>query len=353
MLSHHLNDLCNELSLKLKKYGDDYIGPCGIHGGDCSNSLKIFIGHTIPTWSCWTRHCENTFTKTLIGLVRAAISRDKYNWTDTKKIAPFNEAIDFCCKFLGIKFNEINPDNYTQEKDDFVRSVNRLNKPKKDNKYICHKSYLGKSLKCPAQYFIDKGFSPEILKDYCIGYCGDKNKEMFNRVVCPVFDDNSQYVMTAVARSIYEDCPKCKEYHNPKTGCLKYPKWKHLFNTEPSNYLYNYWNARKHIEKMNTAILVEGVGDVLKMVQCGIYNVVGLFGNRLKDPQKIILEKNPIYNLVLLLDNDKSGELGMNKIIDDLKYLYRIKRVNWQGVNHKDVGSMTEEQIKNQIISQF
>lgn len=354
ILSENIEDFCQSLSLKVKKYGDGLIGPCEVHGGDGNSSLRIFTqGDVISGWVCWSKHCENKFTRTLIGLARGVISNKKYDWPNSDKIATLDEAIDFCCNFLGIKFLDIKPEEYNEDKHNFVQSINTAHKIKINGKYICNKSYLMENLKVPANYFINRGYLPEILKEYCVGYCDNNKKEMYNRVVCPIFDDDGKNVVSAVARSIYEDCPKCKEYHNPDQPCLAYPKWKHLKNTKPNSYLYNYWNAKDYIIKTGKVILVEGVGDVLKLIQCGVRNVLGIFGNDLSDCQKIILERSPIYNLFLLLDNDSGGRTGMEKINNELKYLYRIKQVNWEGISQKDVGGMADEQINSHIISQF
>ena len=43
----------------------------------------------------------------------------------------------------------------------------------------------------------------------------DETKEMYGRVVVPIYDDNYEYVVGVAGRSIFE-IHTCGMYHNPK-----------------------------------------------------------------------------------------------------------------------------------------
>lgn len=356
MLAENVEEFCIALKLKMKNVGGNLIGCCGVHGGRDTNMTVYPEGKSNPGWICYSRSCQKIFKNTLIGLARGVLSHIKNDWTPAypdRGIVPFKEALDFCCDFVGTSYDKIKGDSEADEKYKFARMAKSFAELREEKGYICTRSDLEKILDIPAKSFIKRGFQPETLHDYSVGLYVSRGEEMRDRIVCPIFEDEGKYVVSVTGRSIHVKCKKCGQYHKPEESCSRNEKWKILFGTKANSYLYNYWRAKEFIAKNKSVILVEGVLDVLKLVECGVINVLGLFGNTITDRQRIILDQNPIYDIILLLDNDEVGHKSMANLRGELQGLYRVHNVNWEGVAYKDVGEMSVDIIKDKILSQF
>ena len=121
----------------------------------------------------------------------------------------------------------------------------------------------------------------------------DSKKQMRNRVVAPVYDDDFECMVGCVGRIMHED-------YNGR-------KWVNSKKFYAGAWLYGYWLSREHIKNSRMAVLVEGQGDVWRLWEAGIKNVVGMFGSGLTDTQIRILETSGATTLVLLPDNDEAG----------------------------------------------
>jgi DNA primase len=100
--------------------------------------------------------------------------------------------------------------------------------------------------------------------------------------------------------------------------------------------------------KKKTAILVESAANALKLLQNGIYNVLGCFGSNLTDSQQILLERLLFRKLVIIFDNDtnKAGLIGAKNIVSRFQKLFEsqvIVDISKFSVN--DLSEMTDQQI--------
>jgi DNA primase len=191
-------------------------------------------------------------------------------------------------------------------------------------------------LEIPSKYFIDKRqYKPETLVAFDIGECYNPNKQMFNRAVVPVYDENHNYI-GCVGRSLDDDNKKYK--------------WVNSKGFKKSCYLYGLWIAKPYIEKTSTVILVEGQGDVWRLYEAGIKNSVGIFGADLSDDQLITLESLSIFNVVILTDTDEAGTKAANSIIQKCGRRFNYYRPK---ISTKDVGEMTIEQIESELKPQI
>ena len=110
---------------------------------------------------------------------------------------------------------------------------------------------------------------------------------------------------------------------------------------QSTNYLYNYWFAEEHIRNCGTAILVEGAGDVWRLEDNGIHIGLGLFGTDLTDAQRILLDRSGALSIVILLDPDKAGAEGCEKLKRQLSRQYRMYFPNIRD----DVGGLNSDEI--------
>ncbi len=328
---------------------DDYMyhGRCPIHDGDNRTAFNLYKGgDTRPGyWCCWTKHCERKFKSTPIGFVRGILTKDN-------KDISFDQTINWICNFLGQPIGGIKVDHAQTEQRDFCSLVRKINKTVPTAEKGISRLEVRRKLDIPARFFLERQYPAEILDRFDVGYCADMTKPMGGRVVIPVYDESKLFCVASSGRSIHARCNKCGMHHAKAAECphkdpyknLRFSKWRH--SGAINSYLYNYWNAKPVIKKTGTVVIVEGPGDVWRLVQYGVENVVALTGNALSDSQQIILEMSGASTVIDLLDNDEAGKVGSAQLKSKLGLYMRLVKPVFSG---KDVGEMSQEQFAAQL----
>lgn len=371
-LKSHLNDqdrlkivcdeVCDNIEDLLETFGLDYkhnfkmiTMACPIHGGDNISALNLYPeGETYRgNWKCRTHGCEKTFKASVIGFIRGIISHQKYGWQEPgNETCSFAEAVEFATKFIKKDLSSIKISKTEKEKKQFTNVVNYLQNNPVAQKSVITRNQIVKSLEIPAQYYLDRKYTKEILTKYDVGLCFKEGKEMFGRVVVPIYDNDYHYMVGCTGRSIYEKCDKCKAFHSHSEECpnkdnaWKFPKWKHNTDFKSQNHLYNFWFAKEHILRTGTAIIVESPGNVWRLEENNIHNSIAIFGSSLSDRQKILLDSSGAMNLVILTDNDDAGHKAAEQIKAKCQNTYRIFTPS---ITKSDIGEMTPEEIHEQI----
>lgn len=323
---------------------------CPIHGGDNDSALNLYHeGDSYRgNWVCRTHNCEQIFKKSILGFIRGCLSKQKFDWSSKgDKTVSFYEAIKFAESLIGEKVLDFQASAISADKARFNNIINAIqSKPVAQSPQI-DRQVIHKFLDIPSQYFISRGYSSDVLMKYDVGLCTNPNKEMYNRAVVPIYDDNHQYMIGCSGRSIFDKCTKCRKYHNPDDNCptdtlWKYSKWKHSFGFRADSVLYNMWFAKKFIAESATAILVESPGNVWKLEEAGFHNALAIFGSSLSDKQKILLDGSGVMNLLLLMDNDEAGEKAKEQIIFKCEKTYKIYCPSFEGndVSELDIDSI-------------
>jgi DNA primase len=94
----------------------------------------------------------------------------------------------------------------------------------------------------------------------------------------------------------------------------KISKYKNtIFNK--GNHLFGLYEAKEEIISSGFAYVVEGQFDVIKAMEKGINNIVGL-GNSNMTPYQAALLSRYTDTVFLMLDNDEAGDKGRKRIID-------------------------------------
>ena len=331
---------------------------CPIHGGDNASALNIYYegDNYRGNWKCRTHSCEKIFKASIIGFVRGVISSIKYGWQkEGDDICSFDEALNHCLAFLKKDLKQIKVSKADVNKKIFTSIVSHITKATSDNKHHTvriPRETVRQSLIIPCNYFIDRGFDSNILDKYDVGLCDKAGKEMYNRAVAPIYDNDYKYLAGCTGRSIFEKCDMCKCYHNPTDQCpreddrWKYPKWKHNQDFKSQNHLYNFWFAKNSILETNTVIIVESPGNVWKLEEHGIHNSVAIFGSSMSDRQKIILDSSGAMNIVIITDNDEAGKKACEQIKSKCQNTYRIFVPT---ISKNDVAEMSGEEIEKEI----
>lgn len=355
--------IVGEFDLNLTETYNLWLGPCPIHGGSDNPTAFNFYkdGYDIEGyWRCNTHNCSSLlhnnkkiFAPNSIGLVRALLSVRENDWaTPGDQVYGFKETIQFLEKLFKISTNDFKVDYEELIKDQLLKESSHYSKENKPKNHLnLDVSYVKEKLEIPSQYFIDRGFSSDILKKYYVGLCKSPKSPMYNRAVCPIFDEDGKTVIGLTGRSVYDKCEKCSNYHDKTSGCdynNSSIKWWNIGSFK-SSHLYNYWNAKKHINKTKVALIVEGQGDVWKLVESGIHNCVGIFGVSLSDEQQFLLEKAGTMGVIPLFDNpktDKAGEIAYKQFTEKCGSIFRIYTIKDIYGDTKDVGDFNNEQIQ-------
>ncbi len=291
--------------------------PCPIHDGDNSSAVRINID--TGNWGCYTKKCHKKFHTSIIGFVRAILSKEegieKYN---------FFKTLDYMCEFCGQKVGNLTINQHDLEKHKYLKLDKNVNRKITSSESIITRSEFQKLVEVPCEYYLKRGFSETILKKYDVGLM--KTGEMQNRAVFPIYNEKYTHLVGLVGRDV-DDGPK-KWYNNFRSG----------------SYLFNYWFAQPFIKKCGIAILVEGQGDCLKLEENNIKISLGLFGSSLSDEQMIILERSNIQHLVVLTDNDEAGDECRKQVREQCGRLYKLHFPNYES---KDVGEMNQKEVES------
>lgn len=319
--------------------------PCPIHGSDSEFSSSI-LKRDVGNWKCYSAQCHEQYGTSngasIIQFTQALLS------TQYNKDYSFPEALEWCARFVGIEASEATPDS--QERLEFIKLCKYINRKKQETPTFTPRELVRNFLAIPSAYYIKRGYTPEILEKFDVGYCNNEKKPFYDRVVTPFYDDSGRYMVGCSGRSRYERCDQCNLYHSPDVRCpltkeerLKCMKWKHTSLFKADEYLYNYWNAQEFIKQTGTVILVEGPGDVWRLEEAGIYNSLALLKAALSPGQRMALEASGAINLIVATDMDDAGNKGARTIIEQCKHLFNTIRLTFEA---NDPGSLTIEQAK-------
>jgi 5S rRNA maturation endonuclease (ribonuclease M5) len=354
-LCDNIEELLDFFEIDYRKTDKMFIFSCPVHGGDNKTALNIYpYGDNYRgNWKCRTHQCEHHFMSSVIGFIRGILSHRQHDWNALgDKMVSFEDTIKFIEKFLNKSIDELSTFK-CEEKQKFVKNIHTItNKPTQPT-FTISRATVRKSLQIPAKYYINRGYSTEILDRYDIGLCNIKGKPMYQRVVVPIYDNDYKFMIGCSGRSIFDKCANCGYFHDqgykcPENNGWLYSKWKHSKGFRAEDTLYNYWFAKKYIEKTKTAIIVESPGNVWRLEESGIHNSVAIFGANISNKQKLLLDTSGAMNIVILTDTDIAGEKAKQQIITKFSQTYRIF---CPIISKNDVADMSKEEIQSQIIS--
>lgn len=183
------------------------------------------------------------------------------------------------------------------------------------------------------EYWLNRGISEEIIKEFRGGLCL-KDGKMKNRFVFPIFNDKNNIIGLS-GRDV------------TNKGKIK---WKHL--GIKGLWIYPTFLNRELIKEKKEVILVESIGNCLSLWECGIKNVIVLFGTQMNLAILNLLIKFNINKIIIALDND-INQVGQNAAI---KLQNRLKKYfDWYKIKIvlppvKDFNVLLQERGKQGIL---
>lgn len=362
-----LNDLCVRvmgkfdnliecLGISLEQRKNMYVGACPIHGGDKNNAFNIYSSgdNYVGNWKCRTNQCHKHFIGSVIGFVRGVLSHKKYNWTgEGDRQVSFKETIEFISSCLKEDYTNLKIDYNLLEKNQFIKQVSMIQKRNKLIDSQITREKARENLSIPAKYFVQRGFSPEILNKYDVGLNTNSYDKDYNRVVVPIYDDEHKFVIGCTSRSIYEKCTDCGSWHSPKITCphkdyaWRFSKWKHSQGFHREQHCYNYWYAKEHIQKAKVAIITESPGNIWRLEESGIHTGLATYGAEVNEKQIEVINSTGALTLLIIMDNDEAGIKSAESLSKILQNTYKVYIYT---PTKNDIGDMSIEEVQKEIL---
>lgn len=303
-----------------------YRGPCVAHEGDGPNMTVYTNGDEVPiSWKCWSRNCEQEFTSSLVGLVRGALTAERGHKCTVR------EAMSFLRRFVNAR-------PATSENRKPVRLKTDINTRPCGIRLT--REQVRATLDIPSRYYLERGYSAEILDRFDVGYSWKKN-----RVIVPLYDDCGEMCVGYLGRTIYPECDSCNCYHQPGRNCPRVGvlKWKLSDGFKKQRYLYNYFNVSRC--RLDVLLVTEGPGDVWRAAEAGI-SAVALLGVGCTEQQAERIASLGCKVLVAL-DNDQAGNKAAPRVLRMLEEAgVMAQRVAIPG-DFKDLGECPPHLLRN------
>jgi hypothetical protein len=157
------------------------------------------------------------------------------------------------------------------------------------------------------------------------------------RVIAPIYDDDGQWCVGFISRSVHPFCSECVRCHPASSACGRGERrWDFPPNFLKGEWLYNFAEARRSDAPF--VLLVEGAPDVFRTAEAGVPAVAG-FGTDLSVVQirKLAsLQKR----VVIAFDNDAAGREAATSMARLLQWEGVKAVVHHPPVGFKDVGEM-------------
>jgi DNA primase len=242
----------------------------------------------------------------------------------------FSDAIRHLAKRANISLPKKSFDKGRSEQLDKLYYANQV-----ANEYFHKNFYREGPGKKARQYLNKRGFDPEIIKQFSLGYAPDdweglirfaKNKEVEtevlnqaglvvprtetsgyydrfrNRIIFPIFNLSGKIV--GFGGRVLDDKDEPKYLNSPETPI--YQKGKILYGLNLS---------KDEIRKNASAVLVEGYVDLLSLYQAGIKNVTASSGTAFTSDQARLLSRYA-EKVYLLFDADTAGQSATFRSVD-------------------------------------
>lgn len=318
-------------------YGNRIVGCCPIPHKDSTtpndNYTAFSWDFTRQMWQCFTHRCHLHNGSDVFALVCSV------------RQCSFTEAVEWILEAINQDIDdvkELDPAE-AQKLEHIIRKRSQL---------VTHRRMedeIMRHLK-PSTYFKDRGFSDEVIKEFgCGGEWHKKGTYGEGRAIVPVYDPTNGYLIAFTCRLL--DDSQVETWR---------PKWCHALNFAEirkksadrsdeerfyaSSVLFNLHRARNNMGEPKTIILVEGPGDVMRMWEAGIYNVVAVLGTGFGKHHRTLLHKAGCQRVVAVLDGDDAGQKASRTVEKMCKDYFEYKSVNMPG--DKDPGDHDPAQLR-------
>tara|TARA_Y100000310_G_scaffold302112_1_gene339155 strand:- start:1334 stop:2269 length:936 start_codon:yes stop_codon:yes gene_type:complete len=179
-------------------------------------------------------------------------------------------------------------------------------------------------------YWIERGISEYTVAQFRGGIV--REGKMANRYVFPIFDAKENLVGVAGRDLINSD---------------RRPKWKLI--GDKSQWKYPAFLNHRHLKKQKTVIVVESIGDMLALWDCGVKNICVVFGLDVGPALLSLFLRYDMERVILSFNNDSENNSAGNAAADKahrklLRY-FDHNQVEIALPSRNDFGEMSKGEI--------
>jgi hypothetical protein len=315
-------EILNSLGIPVDCYGNVRCN-CPIHKGD--NNTAFTYKSSTKKWGCWTQHCHKKYGSNILGLIMGI-----KNFT-------VKESIQYILRVTNKSNMKINHLDLNRKL--FIRE----NSVKLYNSDHLFDSSILINLDYNVDYFIQRGFLLNTLKEFSAFYCNNKSKPLYGRACITLFNQNNQVIGFSGRKTPSID----KSDSNDKI-----PKWKHLpEGIHTDRHLFGLNKNKKFIQSTGVVILHEGPLDVMRMYESGCFLSVATLSNQISNDQINLLVENKVHTIINGFDNDEGGNIGTSRILDKSRLYFNVYDI--RDVFTDDPGDMSIEKIQKDILPEI
>ena len=300
-------------------------GSCAVHGGDNKTSFRF--NKTTRSWICFSHACHEKMGSDIVGLIRAKTDKT------------FIEAVDYLRELVGdVSSSNVTEFKRRREREAFMDAYSDV-EPSIDERVS--ESKLKIFMAYQSDYFIDKGYTREILNTFEIGGGFTDSYDLVREVI-PIRSVDG----VLLAYSLRD-----KRGHAAE-------EYKYIFTEgfNKDNVLYSLHRSCKHL-KNGPLILVEGYKSVWRLWQYGIRNVAAVMGSSITSGQESLVHSYAMNGVVIMFDNDIAGVAGAVKSCKELSKKVNVEVIfmtevdeNGKGLDPSDLSyEQAHEYLKNYI----
>lgn len=256
------------------------------------------------------------------------VEGDIVSFVQLKRGCSVKEASQWLMEFCGMAGD---PESFFKsleryaDSNRFIREVKYFAESQQSHP-VYDESLIAQLTSARREFYLDKGFTPEILDEFEVGYAVDAH--FTERLFFPIRDAEGGLVGVSGRR-----LDLTKEF-----------KWVHSADLVKKNLLYNLNRAKKYamVDQRRELILTEGPVDCMRAAMYGKKNIVALLGHTCSVTQRRILMQHAL-EVVLALDSDAAGQEGTREAIQLLWGAFKLFVMRLP--DQKDVGELTQEEF--------
>lgn len=211
-----------------------------------------------------------------------------------------------------------------------------VEKPKLYHPKVYSESYLSRLVKDDT-YWNNRGISSETLSNFECGVPITQKSSVKNRHLF-VIRDNFNRIVGFSGRYVYEDLLKKYEI----------PKWKHV--GEKRHWIFPLKQNKDYIKSSREIIIVESIGDMLKLWDNGIKNCIVSFGLSLNVGVVSFLIRSAPNKIRICFNNDfekkeNTGRKYSKIFYKSLRRYFDVEQLEINMPTRKDFGEMSGKEI--------
>lgn len=317
-----IDAILQKLNIEYRMSRRDYVEIlCPAHNGSRIGNSIIYFDTGV--WICFTKNCHKDHSPNVLSLIKLCLEKN------------LNTNITWAHVYNFIDSEE---------------RVSNIKITRQEDRPLFFDEKLMPTKRVPSIYYTKRGYTEASLIEYEVGDCN--SGFCANKAIVPIRYINGQY-MGYSARSHWKKCDQCNYYHSKYETCISknsdfvvtYNKWFHSKGLQKSKTLYGI----DKIKNTTKVALVEGPGCVWKLWEHGILSV-SVLGKDIDRYRIEILKNIGIKDVLFIPDNDEAGNEFKQRFI---KNFYNDIGIHIPKMSSKDVGDMSDEDIKRNIVSKW